>query len=367
MSPTSRQTLSGDEVLPVHVLTGFLGSGKTTLLNRLLNEQRLRNSAVIINEFGEISIDHLLVEQSDDRLVELAGGCVCCAVRGDLSETLRELLARRDAGRCARFDRVIIETSGLADPMPIMNLVSTDLSLAPRLRHGRVVATVDAVSAAAEVNDPLLRYPEAARQVAFADDLVVTKADLAPLSATLLRERLAQRNDRATLREATEAGVGDPESLFAELDAPQPWLVHGDPASPAVSPAPAFGDGAADHPVVLAAHHHRGPQTFVLTRSTPVAGATLPLFVQTLAEQLGPALLRVKGLVWIEESPERPAVLHGIQHVFHPLDFLPEWPDGVQRTRLVFIVEASAGEWSHRLLDAIDREVRTMQRRLKKP
>ena len=187
-----RGTEGGDGRVPVFVLTGFLGSGKTTLLNRLLRAEGLRDTAVVVNELGAIGIDHLLVESADDSVVELAGGCLCCAVRGDLARTLGDLVARRAAGACAPFSRILVETSGLADPTPIESLLVADPALAERMELAGITACVAATSGDVALD----RYPEAARQVAAADLVVTTKTDLGTVPATL-DERLRRLNPGA--------------------------------------------------------------------------------------------------------------------------------------------------------------------------
>ena len=364
------------ERLHVHVLTGFLGSGKTTLLNRLLREQRLQNTAVIVNEFGAIGIDHLLVERSDDRLVELAGGCVCCAVRGDLSVTLVQLLEARDSGRCLNFDRVVIETTGLADPIPVLNLLVTDPLLAERVQLGQVITTVDAVNGI----DSLARHREALRQAAIADQLVITKQDLAPLAAEQLAVRLADINPGATQVRAHNGEVGNPVGLLGSeggaarrINEPDDQIYltghgaglggkHHHGHGHGNDKVDVHGSGCGDQP--RGGHQVGGIDTFTLIRTEPVPGAALALFVETLANHLGARLLRVKGLVGLAESPSTPAVLHGAQHVFHPVDFLARWPDNDTRTRLVFIGEGIEREWVERLLEGFIWEVDNAARRL---
>ena len=316
--------------LPVHVLTGFLGSGKTTLLNELLKASALERSAVIVNEFGDISIDHLLVQHSDDRLIELPGGCVCCAVRGDLAETLATLLAAREAGDCQPFDRIVIETTGVAEPVPIVNLLATDPLLAERLRLGRVITTVDAVNGP----DTLARYGPARRQLALADRVVVSKTDLAPLEAA--EAEVARFNP-------TTAVVSAVNGRFERADRLLEWLAE---EAPPRFPAPL------DSP-----HDHQGIGTFTVVRDVPLPGAALALLIEVLAQHLGARLLRVKGVVALREAPGAPALVQGAQHVFHPIDFLPQWPDSDTRTRLVFIGENIRPGWVETLLDALVWEV----------
>jgi G3E family GTPase len=318
--------------VPVSVVTGFLGSGKTTLLSRLLRDPALARTAVIVNEFGEVGLDHLLVEASDEEIVLLEGGCVCCKVRGDLVRTAGDLLARRAHGSITAFDRIVIETTGLADPAPILQALMTDRELADALRLESVIATVDAAAGAATLD----AHPESVKQAAFADRIVLTKTDLSDPAASGLAARLRALNPTA----------------------PQLTAVHG-----AVDAAHLFGGGlrrwlaAEALPQNADSHHDDGIATFCLRRSAPLHAATLSLFLQALAEHCGPALLRLKGLVDVRESPGRPAVIHGVQHVFHPPAWLDDWPDEDRTTRIVVIGLGLDARWMQALLDALDEEV----------
>ena len=327
--------------VPVHVLTGFLGSGKTTLLNRLLKSQALPHSAVIVNEFGEVGIDHLLVEHSEDNLVELAGGCVCCTVRGDLARTVLDLLNRRTEGRCSPFEQIIVETTGLADPTPIGNLLVTDPDLAHSVHLASVSTTVDAVNGPAT----LATHPNAVRQVALADQLILTKSDLAGVSANSLPQRLSDINPRATFTTAAFGELADDVTLFH-------W------------PAESATEQGIDWRAGSHHHHAEGIDSFVLRRKQPIPGAALALFIEVLTEHAGSSLLRVKGLVEIDESPDGPALLQGAQHVFQELDFLDHWPDGERGTRLVFITQGINAQWIEALLDALVWETLDISERL---
>jgi G3E family GTPase len=350
-------------MIPVCVLTGFLGSGKTTLLARLLKTQEFARTAVIINEFGEIGLDHDLIETSEESFVTLQTGCLCCAIRGDLVLTLADILRRRDDGTVTPFDRVVIETSGLADPAPILHAVMSDDALAERLTLAGVVTTVDAVLGA----DTLERQPESIKQVAVADRLVLTKTDLVAENPARLAERLAALNPSAPVLTASFGDI-DPALLFdARIwDPPAPSL-----PSPATGSPPrsrggvprggglGWGDdphhhhGAHDR-----SHHDAGIECFALLRERPIPAVALTLFLEVLAEHCGADLLRLKGIVAIAESPDRPAVIHGVQHVFHPPAFLDRWPSDDRRSRLVFIARDLPREFAEALLDAIEAEVR---------
>ena len=319
--------------IPVHVITGFLGSGKTTLLAALLRDSAFRDTAVIVNEFGEIALDHHLLEASEEEIVALPGGCLCCEVRGDLVVTLGDLLARRRRGEISPFRRVVVETTGLAEPAPILHALMTDPSLAEEIEIAGILATVDAANGRATLE----RHAESRRQVALADTLVLTKGDLAPTALPDLRERLRALNASA---EMVEAVAGDIDA--ARLLAP-----------------------VADHhpPSGHHAHHHHGGgiETISLVREEPIPAALLSLFLETLSENCGRDLLRFKGILDIRESPDRPAVIHGVQHVLHPLTWLDSWPDADRRSRLVFITQGVPGNWIALLLDMLGEEVATLE------
>ncbi len=333
------------ERLPVHVLTGFLGSGKTTVLNRLLREEGLRDTAVVVNELGAIGIDHLLVESSDDAVVELAGGCLCCTVRGDLALTLNDLVARRQAGACAPFSRILIETSGLADPTPVESLILADPVLAERLEFAGVSTCVDTVTG----DSALRRYREAVRQVALADRLILTKTDLAAVPADL-DERLRRINPGA---ERVIADFGRVQAAAGAAASALPARRRSGEASPAMPEEPI--------------RHADGIDTFVLVRPDPIPGAALTLFLRSLVEHAGARLLRLKGFVELAEVPGRPVTVNGAGHVFEPVEPRPGWPDADHRSRLVLIGESVSAAWCERLLDALAMEVRQAARCLAPP
>ena len=328
-------------MIPVCVLTGFLGSGKTTLLGRLLKSPDFARTAVIINEFGEIGLDHELIETSDESFVTLQTGCLCCTIRGDLVQTLTDILRRRDEGTVTPFDRVVIETSGLADPAPILHAVMSDDALAERLVLAGVVTTVDAVHGA----QTLERQPESVKQVAVADRLVLTKTDLAAENPAALADRLAALNPSAPVLPASFGDI-DPARLF---DA-RIW----DPTKLAgLADAPHDHHGAHDRN-----RHDERINCFALIREEPIPAVALTLFLEVLAEHCGADLLRMKGIVAVAESPDRPAVIHGVQHMFHAPAFLERWPSDDRRSRLVFIVRDLPRAFVEALLDAIAAEVR---------
>jgi G3E family GTPase len=329
-------------VIPVCVLTGFLGSGKTTLLGRLLKSPEFARTAVIINEFGEIGLDHDLIETSDESFVTLQTGCLCCTIRGDLVLTLADILRRRDKGTVTPFDRIVIETSGLADPAPILHAVMSDDALAERLTLAGVVTTVDAVHGV----ETLERQPESVKQVAVADRLVLTKTDLVTETPAALGDRLAALNPSVPVLRASFGDI-DPARLF---DA-RIW----DPSGKLEDLSDALHEQHHAHDVN---RHDERITCFALIREEPIPAVALTLFLEVLAEHCGADLLRLKGIVAIAESPDRPAVIHGVQHMFHAPAFLERWPSDDRHTRLVFIARDLPHAFAQALLDAIEAEVR---------
>ncbi len=329
------------DVIPVSVLTGFLGSGKTTMLRYLLRQPEFSRTAVIINEFGEVGLDHALVEASEDSVIELQTGCLCCKIRTDLAQTLQDLLQRRDEGRCVPFDRIVIETSGLADPAPILQTLMTDTNIAGRLALGSVVTTVDAVNGMGT----LAREEISQKQVAVADRIVLTKLDLAgPAEAVLLRTVEGFNSGAAVLVAdqgqidsalVFDSGLYDPRTKSTDVHA---WLAE-----------EAHGHSHARHDADI--------KTYAIVREAPIPAVALTLFLETLAEHCGDGILRLKGIVNILESPDRPAVIHGVQHVFHPPAWLERWPSDDRSSRIVFITRRVPQRWAEVLLEAICEEV----------
>ena len=321
--------------MPLMVLTGFLGAGKTTLLNRMVKDPALAETAVIINEFGAIGIDHLLVEHIDDNLVLLQSGCLCCTLRGDLVSALEKLLRDLD-NRRARFRRVIIETTGLADPAPLLHTAMAHPYLVLRFRLDGVVAVIDAVNGLATLDT----HAESVKQAAVADRIVLTKTDLLDTperraAAALLRARLARLNPAAPVLDAAageatparllDCGLYNPESRIADVNR---WL--------------------AEEAYAAAAHHEHGHhhdvnrhddriRAFVLATEKAIPTAVLDQFLELVRAMHGPNLLRLKGVVKLAETPDSPLVVHGVQHILHPPARLARWPDDDRRTRLVFI------------------------------
>jgi G3E family GTPase len=329
------------DAIPVSVLTGFLGSGKTTMLGHLLRQPKFSRTAVIINEFGEIGLDHELVEASEDSFIELMTGCLCCKVRTDLAQTLQELLQRRDDGRCVPFERIVIETSGLADPAPILQTLMTDAAVAGRLVPGGVVTTVDAVNGLGTLE----REGISQKQVAVADRIVLTKLDLAGADQPELLRHLAALNAGAPVLIADHGRIDAPVIFDAGLY---------DPKTKSMDVTSWLAEASRGH---SHAHHDADVRTYAIVRDEPIRAVTLTLFLEALAEHCGADLLRLKGIVNLAERPGRPAVLHGVQHVFHAPAWLDRWPSDDRRSRLVFIARRIPQRWVEVLLEAIDAEV----------
>jgi G3E family GTPase len=333
------------ERFPVSLITGFLGSGKTTLLNRVLRHDAMKDSAVVINEYGEVSLDHLLVERVDGEVAVLASGCICCTIRSDLEETLRALLVRRDRGEVPPFRRILVETTGLADPAPIVQLLLNNPLVSHFLRLDTIVTTVDAVNAVHQLD----RQYEAVKQVALADRLLITKRDLVDNIAAL-ELRLSRLNPGARIESVVHgeidparlfgAGLVDPEKKRVDVER---WLNE-----------QAFaGSCEAAHEHAHHAHHSHDASitSFMLAFDEPLDWMAVSRWLAYLRSARGEDLLRVKGILNLL-GETAPIVIHGVHHVFHPPVALPAWPDDDRRSRIVFITRGIARQEALALWEA---------------
>ena len=349
---------ASSNTVPVSILTGFLGAGKTTLLNRLLKDPDLSDTAVIINEFGDVSLDHLLVEASSDGIIELSDGCLCCTVRGELVDTLADLMDRMQTGRIRPLQRVVIETTGLADPAPVLQSVIGNPILVQNYRLDGVVTVVDAVNGLSTLDN----HEEAVKQVAMADRLVLSKATLAsPEAVEAVKARLAVLNPRAPLidgdtplagkAELFHCGLYDPATKIADVGR---WLqdeAHHDHCD----------HDHHDHRHHHHHHHHHHEanrhgadiRSFSIVHDRPIDPMALEMFVDLLRSAHGEKLLRMKAVVAMSDRPERPLILHGVQNVFHTPQRLAAWPDpNDRRTRMVIITKGLEEAFVRDLFDA---------------
>jgi G3E family GTPase len=336
-----RDALAGR--LPVTLVTGFLGAGKTTLVARLVRHQDMRRVAVVINEVGEIGIDHDIVAMASENVALLANGCICCSVRTDLQDILRELFGQRRAGAIADFDRVVIETTGLADPAPVIQTLSSDTMLATHYRLDGVVTLVDAVNGALQLE----RQPEAVKQVALADRVFVTKSDIAtPQQVDALLAAIEALNPGARTSLLVHGAIEPKElanlGLASARAGAQTLSFLGEPLE---------GEGAAGEKTLRRTPAHDSAiRTLSLRFERPFTWNAFSAALELLANLRGPDLLRMKGIVNVEGKP---VVVQGVQHVFHEPVELDRWPSADEGTRLVFITRNIDAAMIRNLLEAV--------------
>ncbi|MDC7744510.1 CobW family GTP-binding protein [Rhizobium binxianense] len=366
--------------IPVTILTGFLGAGKSTLLNRILKDPVMKDAAVIINEFGDVGIDHLLVESSGDSIIELSDGCLCCTVRGELVDTLANLMDAVQTGRVKPVKRVVIETTGLADPAPVMQAIMGNPIIATNFELDGVVTVVDAVNGLQTLDN----HEEARKQAAVADRLIVSKKSLAGGTdgTDALEKRLRALNPRAAMMDADSSDAGsagvlvnglyDPATKIADVGR---WLQDED-AHEAHDHHHHDDDHGGDHDHGHSHdgdhhghhHHHHGHahqdahdvnrhdasiRSFSIIEEKPIDPMALDMFIDLLRSAHGEKLLRMKAIVSVSDRPERPLVLHGVQSIFHAPVRLPAWPDPQdRRTRMVLITRDLPEAFVKDLFDA---------------
>jgi G3E family GTPase len=318
--------------IPVVLITGFLGSGKTTLLNNLLRDSGMGDTAVIINEFGDVAIDHLLVESAIENAVVLQSGCICCTVRGDLVDTLDDLCAKVARGELPPFSRIAIETTGLADPASLVRAFLTERLLADRFTLRAVVTTVDAVNGAGQLDE----FEEARHQAALADVVVLTKSDLASSEAVAsLTARLRQANPSAAIVPVVHGAIA-PDALFALVPA-HPSRADDEVLAWLNSEAFEETDGHAQ------SHHDSRIKPFAVTLDRPVTREALRSWLRSILSLRGSDLLRMKGIVALKGEPA-PVVVHAVQNALYPPVQLAAWPSDDHTTRIVFITRDMAPE-----------------------
>lgn len=312
-------------LIPVNVITGFLGSGKTTLLQGLLASPEMADAAVLINEFGEIALDHHLLMRVDENTTVLGSGCVCCTVREDLVGAMRALFSRRERGEIPRFRRMVIETSGLADPASIVFTVLREPVLQYHFRLGNIVTTVDAVNG----RNLLDSFPESLRQVAMADRIVVTKTDLCePEDVPPLLARLRALNPAASVRDSATGDLRPGPLLFEDVYDSEGKMAE----------AARWIETAADSHGTPGHAHTEGVQSFCITVDRPLNWTAFGIWLTMLLQRHGLKVLRVKAVLNVLGS-DTPVAVHGVQHIVHPPVHLPGWPDAERRSRIVFIVK----------------------------
>jgi G3E family GTPase len=353
--------------IPVTLVTGFLGSGKTTLINAALSSPELAKTVVVVNEFGEVGLDHQLFASSSDSVVVLENGCLCCTVRSDLVGTLNSLYHARQAGEIPTFDKVVIETSGLAEPGAVLQAFLSEPTLDGLYRVAGVLTLVDAVNWPGTSEE----HEESVRQVALADQIRITKLDMVTgdrqdgLSRICLDVRRINPSAEIAEVDWSSAAVAKlltfPGFDMADPQAdPRPWLnvqAYQKPADDLDACGEDHHHHEHDHARPAHSHHleRKGIETFVLTRESPLMREEVQFLLDGIAQNLGAGLLRVKGLVNVAEEPGRPAVIQGAQHLLHTMTWLDRWPDNDHRTRIVFITQGIPRDNLKDIIDLLDR------------
>ena len=323
--------------ISITVLTGFLGSGKTTILTSLIKQKQMANAAIIINEFGEVGLDHDLIETTDEKVIELQNGCICCTIQDDLKTTLLNLFKKMEKGNISPFNHVIIETTGLADPVPIIHTLMTSLDLQRIYSKDGVITVVDSINGESTYN----AYEEAVKQTAFADKIILSKTDIADKgTVNSLNKRIKGINPKVTIIKSDKNSL--PVSKLLGLNDYNPqnknwnvkeWLE--------IEKNKSSNDLHNHHD-----HHHEHNvnrhgdeiETFAMVTSQPTSMTSVNFFLELLMSQMGENILRIKGVLNIK-GEIRPAVIHGVQHIFHPLEWLEKWPGNDKKSRLVFITK----------------------------
>ena len=349
--------------LPVVLITGFLGSGKTTLLSRILQHKDMANTAVIVNEFGEIGLDHMLVETptDDDEMVLLNSGCLCCTIRGDLVDTLKNLLIKRQKGEIPAFERVVVETTGLADPAPILLTILSDELIPLWFVLDSVVTVVDAFNGSGQLDT----HFESVKQAAVADRIVLSKTDIADKPTIEgIRKRLEKLNPGANIQEVSHGDVDPYRLLDIGIEATgdreadiKAWLREDDFHDECAEHDHDHNhhhhdhNGHSDHTHHNHSHHDETIKSFAIFRDEPIKPDGLKLWLNMLSGFRGPQLLRVKGLLNVNGEP---VVIHAVQHLFHNPISLPKWPTDDRRSRIVFITHDLDRSELERTLEALD-------------
>ncbi|CAM5762152.1 hypothetical protein LMIY3S_00377 [Labrys miyagiensis] len=350
---------------PVNLLTGFLGSGKTTLLRRLLSDPAMARTAILINEFGEIGLDHHLLERIDETMVLLPSGCLCCAIRGELAQAMRDIHGKRERGEIPLFDRLVIESTGLADPFPILSTVKADPVLRHHFRPGTVVTTVDAVNGLFQLDN----HDESTRQAAIADRLVLTKTDLADeVAVARLLHRIRRLNPDAPVLSAADKDLdaaalfspGSPALAGAPEHSTRAWFRETFRSDPLPTGAwdPSHEHGSSDR-----TRHGERIRSFVVVVDEPIDWTAFGIWLTMLLNRHGEKILRVKGILNLA-GEDAPVAIHGVQHLVHAPVHMQARPDGDRRSRIVFIVNDLDSGLIQRSLAAFNRLAAPLQQHI---